>query len=95
MSAIEIQRNLLELDNETESESDYFSVANIRQCQQIAATKWDQLVVGALEVASRIDPYKPDLPHGVCKSGNCYFSCWVGFQAYKSVFYSQICSNTL
>ena len=30
-----------------------------------------------------------------CESGNCYFYLLGGFQLDKSVFYSQICSNTL
>ena len=58
---MEIQ-NVIDFENEDESET-FVQAANVRQ-SQVAAASWDQMVVGAIEVASRINPFKPDVPLG-------------------------------
>ena len=65
LSSIEIQDQILNFEHEDESEI-FIQAANIRHCQEIAAAKvqWDQMVVGAIEVAGRINPYTQDVPLG-------------------------------
>ena len=64
LDSIEIQQNFIDPAKQ-ESESEYFDLNSVRR-SQIAGLqlKWNEWQVAALEVASNVNPYEPDLPEG-------------------------------
>ena len=53
------------MEQESNESELFFQASDSRRCRQEAQTKWEQLQISALQVASAVDPFETDLPVGV------------------------------